>query len=119
MDRMADLDRILTVILIWVAIGAVALTVQRRTRFVARGLFPISSLLSLGLAASALHGLFMQPQAIVLPLGLPGLPFHLRMDSLSAFFLVVIGVASCGTSIFSAGYVRQGEGTAPGLQCLQ
>jgi len=119
MDGMADLDRILTVIMVWVAIGAVALAAQRRTRFVARTLFPISSLLSLGLAASALHAVFMQPQATVLPLGLPGLPFHLRVDSLSAFFLAVIGVTSCGTSIFSAGYVRKGEGTAPGLQCLQ
>src|SRR5882757_481384 len=119
MGAMADLDRILTVILVWVGIGAVALAAPRRTRFVARGLFPVSSLLSLILAASALHALFSGPQATVLPLGLPGLPFHLRLDSLSAYFQVVIGVTSCGTSIFSAGYVRKGEGTAPGLQCLQ
>ena len=119
MDGMVDLDRILTVIMVWVAIGVAALVAPRRTRFVAHGLFPISSLLSLGMAVSALHGLFMEPQAVVLRLGLPGLPFHLRMDSLSALFLAVIGVTSCGTSIFSAGYVRKGEGTAPGLQCLQ
>ncbi|HWY73314.1 MAG TPA: hydrogenase 4 subunit B [Burkholderiaceae bacterium] len=119
MDRMLDLDRILTVIAIWVGIGVVALVAPTRTRFVAHGLFPLSALLSLALAASALHGLFMPPQSAVLILGLPGLPFHLRMDSLSAFFLAVIGVTSAGTSIFSAGYVRKGEGTPPGLQCLQ
>ena len=116
---MSDLDTVLIVITIWVGIGVVALAAPRRTRFVARGLFPVSAVLSLALAALALHGLFAAPQTEVLLLGLPGLPFHLRIDSLSAFFLVVIGAASAGTSIFTAGYLRPGEGTPPGLQCLQ
>jgi hypothetical protein len=30
----------------------------------------------------------------VLPLGLPDLPFHLRLDSLSAFFLLLLGAAA-------------------------
>ncbi|HEY4038040.1 MAG TPA: hydrogenase 4 subunit B [Burkholderiaceae bacterium] len=119
MDRMLDLNAILTVVTIWVGIGVIALVAPRHTRYIALGLFPISALLSLVLAAVALHGLFAPPQATILPLGLPGLPFHLRIDSLSAFFLAVIGAASAGTSIFSAGYLRRGEGTPPGLQCLQ
>jgi formate hydrogenlyase subunit 3/multisubunit Na+/H+ antiporter MnhD subunit len=119
MDRMLDLDRILTVITIWVGVGIVALVAPRSTRFVARVLFPISAVVSLALAVTALHGLFVPPQSVVLVLGLPGLPFHLRMDSLSAYFLAVIGATSAGTSIFSAGYLRKGEGTPPGLQCLQ
>ena len=119
MNPMLDFNTILTVITIWVGIGVVALVAPRRTRFVAHGLFPISALLSLGLAALALYALFEPPQAVVLVLGLPGLPFHLRIDSLSAFFLTVIGAASAGTSIFTSGYLREGEGTPPGLQCLQ
>jgi hydrogenase-4 component B len=51
--------------------------------------------------------------------GLPSLPFHLRLDSLSAFFLMVIGAASAGISAFAAGYFRKGEGTPPGLLCLE
>jgi hydrogenase-4 component B len=116
---MVDLDTILTVITIWVAIGVIALIAPRHTQFIARGLFPLSALLSLVLGGVAVHGLFAPPQGVILPLGLPGLPFHLRIDALSAFFLAVIGAASAGTSIFSAGYLRKGEGTAPGLQCLQ
>ena len=116
---MLDLDSILIVITIWVGVGVVALAAPRRTRFVARALFPVSALLSLVLAALSLHALFAAPQTEVLLLGLPGLPFHLRIDSLSAFFLAVIGAASAGTSIFTAGYLRPGEGTPPGLQCLQ
>jgi len=118
---MSDLDSLLLVIAIWVGIGVVALIAPRRTRLVALGLFPISALLSLALAGLALHGLFAAPQAVVLRPGLPSLPFqyNLRIDSLSAFFLAVIGAASAGTSIFAAGYLRPGEGTPPGLQCLQ
>jgi formate hydrogenlyase subunit 3/multisubunit Na+/H+ antiporter MnhD subunit len=58
-------------------------------------------------------------QTIVLPLGLPDLPFHLRLDALSAFFLFVLGAAAAGISVFSAGYFRASEGAAPGLLCLQ
>ena len=54
----------------------------------------------------------------MLPLGLPGLPFHLRLDALSAFFLMVIGAGAAGVSVFAAGYFRKGEGTPPGLLCL-
>ena len=54
-----------------------------------------------------------------MPLGLPDLPFHLRLDSLSALFLLLLGGAAAGISIYASGYLRKGEGTAPGLQCLQ
>ena len=55
----------------------------------------------------------------MLPIGLPDLPVHLRLDGLSRVFLVLLGAASAGISIFAAGYFRRGEGTAPGLLCLQ
>jgi formate hydrogenlyase subunit 3/multisubunit Na+/H+ antiporter MnhD subunit len=116
---MTDLDRILLIIAAWIGLGAVALTVRHRTRVVAHGLFPASAVLSLCVAAEALRALGGPAQMTVLPLGLPGLPFHFRLDSLSALFVATIGFVSAGTSIFSAGYVRPGEGTPPGLQCLQ
>src|SRR6202041_3688614 len=34
-------------------------------------------------------------------------------------FLILLGATSAGISIFAAGYFRRGEGTAPGLMCLQ
>ena len=40
------------------------------------------------------------------------------MDALSAFFLFLLGAVVAGVSVFAAGYMRAGEGTAPGLQCL-
>jgi formate hydrogenlyase subunit 3/multisubunit Na+/H+ antiporter MnhD subunit len=56
---------------------------------------------------------------MVLPIGLPDLPVHLRLDELSSAFLVLLGAAAAGISIFAAGYFRRGEGTPPGLLCLQ
>lgn len=43
---------------------------------------------------------------LVLPAGLPNLPFHLRLDPLSGFFLVVIGLLGFFVSIYSMGYVK-------------
>ena len=68
---------------------------------------------------AALTALFSVPQIAILPLGLPGLPFHLRLDPLSAFFLFLFGGTTAGISIFASGYFRKGEGTPPGLLCLQ
>src|SRR5262249_7653524 len=55
---------------------------------------------------------------LVLPLGLPDLPFHLRSDALADVFLFLLGSASAGVSIFAAGYFRSGGGPPPGLLCL-
>jgi formate hydrogenlyase subunit 3/multisubunit Na+/H+ antiporter MnhD subunit len=71
------------------------------------------------LLGAAIWGLEQPAQDWVLPLGLPDLPFHVRLDPLAAFFLALIGASTTGISIYSAGYFRAGEGTAPGLLCLQ
>ena len=42
----------------------------------------------------------------VLQMGLPGLPFHLRLDPLAGFFLCVIGLLVFFVSIYSIGYVK-------------
>src|SRR3989338_4034095 len=43
---------------------------------------------------------------LVLPAGLPNLPFHLSLDPLSGFFLTVIGLLGFFVSIYSIGYVK-------------
>ena len=50
---------------------------------------------------------------LVLPLGLPDLPFHIRLDSLAGFFLVVIGLLAFFVSIYSIGYVKGFLGQRP------
>jgi hydrogenase-4 component B len=114
-----SLDGILACLLAWLAVGVAGIFALRNFRVVARILFPLSAALSVALAAFALAALPAPPQASILALGLPGLPFHVRLDALGAFFLVLLGVTSAGISIYAGGYFRQGEGTPPGLMCLQ
>ena len=115
----AALDGVLAVVAAWFAIGMAGLAAPRSVRFVAHVLFPLSAVLGVVLAAVGLAALTGAPEAQVLPIGLPGLPFHVRLDPLSAFFLLLLGLAGSGVSIFAAGYFRAGEGTAPGVMCLQ
>ena len=115
----AQLVAVLVLAAAWLAIGAAGLAALRRLHLVARWLFPAGGAVALLIAAAALPALWGAPQAVVLPIGLPGAPFHFRLDGLSAFFLIVLGGAAAGVSLFSAGYFRSSEGTAPGLLCLQ
>jgi len=113
------IDWALAVVVGWLVVGAAGVYALRRFRLVAHVLFPAGGLLGLAMFAVALAALFDSAQTAVLPVGLPDLPFHLRLDSLSAFFLLVIGAAAAGVSTFAAGYFRRGEGTPPGLLCLE
>ena len=119
MPSLLSLDLAGFVVLYWLAIGAAGLIAPRNIGYVGRTLFPLGALGSLALAAIGLAALGAAPQTMVLAIGLPQLPFHLRLDALSALFLVLLGAASAGISIYAAGYFRRGEGTPPGLQCLQ
>ena len=102
----------------WLLIGSVGLAFSHNFRLISRVLSPLGAGVALVLAALALSGCIVGVQVRVLPFGLPDLPFHLRLDALSAFFLFLLGGASASISIYAAGYFRKGEGTAPGLQCL-
>jgi hydrogenase-4 component B len=113
------LDGALLVVAAWLLVGVAGVFALRRFRFVAQVLFPTGGAIGALLFLVALGALFEHPQLAVLPIGLPTLPFHLRLDALSAFFLMVIGGASAGVSVFAAGYFRRGEGTPPGLLCLE
>jgi len=118
---MPPLVLLLGLIVGWLALGAAGLIRPQHLRFVGRVLFPLGALVALGVAWLGLQALRPGHAAdlLVLPLGLPELPFHLRLDPLSGFFLLLLGGASAGISTFAAGYFRAGEGTAPGLLCLQ
>lgn len=108
---------VLILVGLWVLLGLMGWFRPHSVRYVARVLFPIGALGCLGVAIVAgVHLAKVQSaQTMVLPLGLPDLLFHLRLDPLSSFFLLLLGVAGAGISTFAAGYFRSGEGTAPAL----
>src|SRR6202158_846786 len=68
-----------------------------------------SLIVTLTLCVIALLSLFEysgQPAAITLPLGLPWLGAHFRIDALAAFFLVVVNLGGASASLFALGYGR-------------
>jgi formate hydrogenlyase subunit 3/multisubunit Na+/H+ antiporter MnhD subunit len=87
----------------------------------ARVLFATGAFTCLVVAIVAGSFLFTNhgPEVLILPLGLPDLPFHTRLDPMAAFFLLLLGLGGAGISTFAAGYFRSGEGTAPALLGLQ
>ena len=101
----------------WLLIGIGGLLRPGSLALSARVLFPAGAAIGLLIAAAAFVSLFGAPRSLVLPLGLPDLPFHAHLDALSSFFLLLLGAVAGGISLFAAGYLRQGEGTPPGLQC--
>jgi len=52
----------------------------------------------------ALASLFAPPSTVELPLGLPRLGAHFRLDALSAFFLAVVNLGGAAASLYAIGY---------------
>jgi hydrogenase-4 component B len=103
----------------WLVIGAAGLLRPGSVSYVGRVLFPLGALAGTALAVVAAASLAMPVEQATLLIGLPDLPFHVRLDPLSRVFLVLLGATSAGVSIFAAGYFRKGQGTAPGVLGLQ
>ena len=67
---------------------------------------------TISLAAAVAHLLgAAAPVSITLPLGVPWLGAHFRLDALSAFFLAVVDLGAASASLFALGYGR--HETAP------
>jgi formate hydrogenlyase subunit 3/multisubunit Na+/H+ antiporter MnhD subunit len=79
---------------------------SRLERFLIPVAFSLATVASFAAALAGFltvkHGL---NSAATIALGLPGLPFNIRLDPLAGFFLVVIGLLSSFVSIYSIGYV--------------
>jgi len=105
------------IVLFWLALGFAALFLQR-----ARGLLglilPLGALGALFMAGVGLAGLLGSASSIILPIGLPDLPFHLRLDALSAFFLVLLGGAAFGVTVYAVGYFKSMEAAPLALLLL-
>ena len=115
----SPLSASLTLLAVWGLIGLMGLLRPRSVGLAGRTLFPLGALCGILLALVALASLAAPVEQRTLIIGLPDLPMHVRQDALSSVFLVLLGVVSAGISVFAAGYFRRGQGTPPGLLCLQ
>ena len=86
---------------------AVALAASPRATAIVYG---ASLMITLALGVIALLSLFDQSvSTVTLPLGLPWLGAHFRIDALAAFFLVVVNLGGATASLFALGYGRHEE----------
>ena len=94
------------VVLFWLALGFAALLLQGSQRLLTRLVFPLGALGALAIAGVGIAAMLLPVSTVVLPIGLPDLPFHLRLDALSAFFMVLLGGAAFGVTVYASGYFR-------------
>jgi len=112
-------DLAVTLAVVWIGLGVIGLALMRRPRLILDAVFPVGAVVALTLAIVGVWAINIPPSAAILPAGLPDLPFHVRVDPLSGFFLLLLGGVSFGISLFSCGYFRGTEGSALGLLSLQ
>ncbi len=99
----------------WAVLGALAsgLFGLAADRYPAPAKFTCFTLLGLsGLGALLAGGAALLHATVVagtVPLGLPWLHWHLRVDPLAGFFLAVIGVVTVAVAFYGPGYVREYE----------
>jgi hydrogenase-4 component B len=117
LSQVQPIEAAVTLAVAWVVIGFVALAVNRAPRVISLFIFPAGAIIALALAFTGLWAMGAPDTAAVLPAGLPGLPFHVRLDALSGFFLLLLGGVSFGVSFFAAAYFENEHNT--GLVCLQ
>ena len=109
----------LVVAVSWIVIAVLGLVSPGNALLARKVAFPLGALAGLALAAFGLQAVWLPAQSTTLPLGLPDLPFHLRIDPLAGFFLLLLGSVSAGISVNAAGYFREETADRLPLICMQ
>src|SRR5262245_37581151 len=81
---------------------AVVLVSSPRARNVIYGACLVIALVLCGVGVICLFG--RATSSMTLPLGLPWLGAHFRMDALASFFIIVVNLGGAGASLFALGY---------------
>jgi len=87
--------------LLVVAILAIALG---RFKIASRIVYGLSLLVTAAGFATAVVSLVAMPTSMTLPLGLPWLGAHFRLDAMAAFFLAVVNFGGAAASLYAIGY---------------
>jgi hydrogenase-4 component B len=96
-------------VLLGTSVGAVAGARRRATTLFVYSLALLVSAVALGVACWVLIRDPRSVQSMQLPIGLPWLGAHFRLDSLAALFLVVVNLGSLTASLYGLGYGRHEE----------
>ncbi|MGC8522832.1 MAG: hydrogenase 4 subunit B [Acidibrevibacterium sp.] len=91
-------------ILVFLILGLIGALRGRGAHVIVYG---VSLGIGVGLGIVALRALLGDtPETLVLPLGLPWVGAHFRLDALAGFFLLVVNLGSVGASLYGIGYGR-------------
>ena len=94
------------------SVSAIGLAQRREATAAIYGAALVATVAALALALGALLAGPRVPATLALPIGLPWLGAHFRLDALSAFFLVVANLGAAGASLYGLGYGRHEEAPA-------
>jgi hydrogenase-4 component B len=91
------------------ALAPIAVVLAATPR-VSNVIYGASLIITLILGVIGLESLFAQAAATAtLPLGLPWLGAHFRIDALAAFFIIIVNLGGAAASLFALGYGRHEE----------
>jgi formate hydrogenlyase subunit 3/multisubunit Na+/H+ antiporter MnhD subunit len=97
-----------TVVELWCVAALLGLAVLAalagRIRTIQHGVYGATLAVTTLALIAALAALAGEPGAVVLPVGLPWLGAHFRVDALAAFFLAVINLGGAVASLYGIGY---------------
>ncbi|OHC74817.1 MAG: hydrogenase 4 subunit B [Rhodospirillales bacterium RIFCSPLOWO2_12_FULL_58_28] len=87
------------------SLGIAACAVRPNREWI-RFVYGLSAVISVVLLVGAVLALFSSgvPSKVVLPIGLPWVGSHFRLDALSAFFLIVVNLGSAAAGLYAMGY---------------
>jgi formate hydrogenlyase subunit 3/multisubunit Na+/H+ antiporter MnhD subunit len=91
--------------LLAMGIGAIAIARLKQASPIVYGASLVASVVALTTGVVLLLG-GVTVQRVWLPLGIPWLGAHFRLDSLSAFFVIVVNLGGAGASLYAMGYGR-------------
>ena len=97
--------------LLMTACLAIVMSRSRVATPVVYALCLLVALIALGNASAYLLASPTMPEVTSLPLGLPWIGAHFRLDALAAFFLLIVNLGAVAASLFALGYGR--HETAP------
>jgi formate hydrogenlyase subunit 3/multisubunit Na+/H+ antiporter MnhD subunit len=95
--------------LLGTSVAAVATARRRVSTPLVYGLALGATTIALGIAVSSLLAGGARANALSLPVGLPWLGAHFRLDALAAFFLLVVNLGGATASLYGLGYGRHEE----------
>ncbi len=116
---MNSLLAVISISVFWFSIGLLGAGLQRFHLVKMQLVFLLAALGSLVLLVISALSLTNPPLDLLLPLGLAGYGWQLHLDSLSAFFLLLLSAASLAINLFASDYFADFPDKAKAHLCWQ